>query len=838
MVRVLVLVVGLAGCIRSSSVTCADGTECAPDTQCAIVQVNAVPVTYCVTPQQSSECAGMADGTACVLTMGPGSCHDSVCLPASCGNFLVDSGEACDDGNTTDGDGCSADCHSNETCGNGIVDVIRGEQCDTGDAQSHDGCSSDCMIETPNWELQPTSPPTRSEAPLVYDSRRHRVVTFGGFELQDTAEWDGERWFDVTLPVSPTPRGGYGLAYDAEHGVTVLFAGFGGSGDTWTWDGTRWTLMQPTTVPSDRFNPMMAYDPIRKQVIMFGGQGDDTVNLADTWAWDGSNWNKLAPATSPGPRRDAAFGFDSKRGVMVMFGGYVGPSGGESPVNETWEWNGTTWTQRMPSAPLPAQLAGAEMAFDPQRGTMVVFGGGPGAGVVSTTWEWNGTVWSHLSPGVVPNGDADFGMATDAAHDEIVMVPSQLAGLTTPAVYVWSNANWAAITLPTPPARIQQAIALDPVRHQVVMFGGQNTSNASIGDTWIWDGTWRQYLGAAPAVRYGAKMVYDRGHDELVMFGGYSTTSNVALQDTWVWKVDHWIAQTPVTLPPRRHDQSMVYDETHSQVVMFGGGPGSDNNDDGLQDTWTWDGTNWTPQTPAAQPSTRYGAAFGYDPIHQQVVLFGGGNDQGGGGATMTYGDTWLWDGHNWTQPPLTNQPTAKFYADMAWDASRGRLVMFGGRLSGGIFADSWEWDGTAWVQVPASNPATGIDYPAMTPNLDGAGVLCFGGSYVGSTIEVPDVRRLQWSSTTAAYETCDQLDDDHDGLVGCADPDCWWSCTPACPPHTTCPTGLPTCGDGTCNPALETCTSCTADCGACPDVCGDGACTGTESTTTCPGDC
>ena len=45
-----------------------------------------------------------------------------------CGNRTVDTGEDCDDGNTTGGDGCSATC-KREGCGNGILDV--GEQCDS-----------------------------------------------------------------------------------------------------------------------------------------------------------------------------------------------------------------------------------------------------------------------------------------------------------------------------------------------------------------------------------------------------------------------------------------------------------------------------------------------------------------------------------------------------------------------------------------------------------------------------------------------------------------------------------------------------------------------------------
>src|SRR5581483_4963614 len=64
-------------------------------------------------------------GTHCAAVQG-------ICLPDTntCGDGRKDSGEACDDGNNLDGDGCSADCKSNETCGNGTLDTKVGEVCD------------------------------------------------------------------------------------------------------------------------------------------------------------------------------------------------------------------------------------------------------------------------------------------------------------------------------------------------------------------------------------------------------------------------------------------------------------------------------------------------------------------------------------------------------------------------------------------------------------------------------------------------------------------------------------------------------------------------------------
>ncbi|MGA9655242.1 MAG: DUF4215 domain-containing protein, partial [Polyangia bacterium] len=78
---------------------------------------------------------------------------------AICGNGILTSNEACDDGNTVSGDGCSGDCQTVEPgyicrvpgkpcttlCGDGIVKGT--EQCDDGNTVSGDGCSSSCKVE-------------------------------------------------------------------------------------------------------------------------------------------------------------------------------------------------------------------------------------------------------------------------------------------------------------------------------------------------------------------------------------------------------------------------------------------------------------------------------------------------------------------------------------------------------------------------------------------------------------------------------------------------------------------------------------------------------------------
>ncbi len=77
---------------------------------------------------------------------------DDVCLVAVavCGNNKVEGNEQCDDGNTTDGDGCSPGCVTGPVlpvCGNNQVED--GEQCDDGNTADGDACTSTCQDPPP-----------------------------------------------------------------------------------------------------------------------------------------------------------------------------------------------------------------------------------------------------------------------------------------------------------------------------------------------------------------------------------------------------------------------------------------------------------------------------------------------------------------------------------------------------------------------------------------------------------------------------------------------------------------------------------------------------------------
>jgi cysteine-rich repeat protein len=94
-------------------------------------------------------CTGFADPAKCSngLRCPVGTicaANQDICIATPCGDGIVDIGEKCDDGNLMPGDGCSPDCTSDESCGNGVLDRDVGEVCDDRNEVSWDGCSADC----------------------------------------------------------------------------------------------------------------------------------------------------------------------------------------------------------------------------------------------------------------------------------------------------------------------------------------------------------------------------------------------------------------------------------------------------------------------------------------------------------------------------------------------------------------------------------------------------------------------------------------------------------------------------------------------------------------------
>jgi hypothetical protein len=570
----------------------------------------------------------------------------------------------------------------------------------------------------------------RTSHSLAYDGARGRVVLFGGgngSSLADTWEWDGSTWTERTPAVSPVARYGHALAYDSARRRIVLFGGCNDSqpspyfSDTWEWDGGTWTQRSPAVSPPPRHGHGLAYDQARGKVVLFGGYNPSLGSfLSDTWEWDGSAWTQGAPGFGPVGRTGHALAYDGARSRVVLFGGLRSPFPSPTYLADTWEWDGSTWTQRAPPA-RPAARSGHALAYQSARGRIVLFGGSDALGPIRDTWEWDGTTWTNRAPALSPSARSSHAMAYDSQRDRIVLAGGADRVTVITDTWEWDGNAWSQWVPAAPPARHGHALVYDSLRGRVILTGGYGLF--LFADTWEWDGsiwTQRNPPASPQPPRESLALAYDSARDRVVLFGGLGIS---VLSDTWEWDGSTWSQPQPAASPPARLGHALAYDSARGKVLLFGGS--TNMNPPFLADTWEWDGATWTPRTPAVSPPARYRHALAYDSARGRVVLFGGNN-----GAVLA--DTWEWDGNTWTQQTPTTSPSARAGHALAHDSARGRVVLFAGNNGtfGANLADTWEWDGTTWTQrTPVVQPPARTEHALAYDAARGRAVLFGGGN-------------------------------------------------------------------------------------------------------------
>lgn len=285
----------------------------------------------------------------------------------------------------------------------------------------------------------------------------------------------------------------------------------------------------------------MAYDSQRGRAVLFGG-ADAAKVCGDTWQWDGTSWTQVS-FTGPAPRTFPAMTYDSHRKRIVMFGGnrvlFGSDENKDTFLNDTWEWDGQRWLEIKVAGPSPR--AEAAIAFDGKRRQVMLFGGYDRTehemNRLGDTWEWDGTKWVQLK----------------------VIGPSP---------------------------RNSAAQAYDAVAGKIVLFGGRAYEGVS-GETWAWDGKqWLENRLALNQPRFNSVLAFDEAKHVLIRFGGFLRGQRFG--DTWAFNGKEWKG-LPISGPSPRNHTAMVYDSKRERIILFGGHDG----EKVFGDTWEWDGSRW-----------------------------------------------------------------------------------------------------------------------------------------------------------------------------------------------------------------------------------------------------
>ncbi|MFI5414671.1 MAG: kelch repeat-containing protein, partial [Candidatus Lutacidiplasmatales archaeon] len=246
----------------------------------------------------------------------------------------------------------------------------------------------------------PVHPTARRGAMAAFDPVDGYVVLFGGSSLNayenDTWVFNGTAWSQLTPAHPPPARRVGGFAFDAADGYLLLFSGHNGTSlgvnanfttidDTWKFLHGRWTELFPSVQPLGRSEPSEIYDPAVGSIVVFGGYTTQPSYLAynDLWTFRAGTWTPVSLTTAPSPRDGAPMAFDPAVGAAVLEGGQ-NESGNLSTLelNDTWVLEGTSvanlsWDPVTVATRLLPADSGA-MVFDPDLGTVVVFGGHSG----------------------------------------------------------------------------------------------------------------------------------------------------------------------------------------------------------------------------------------------------------------------------------------------------------------------------------------------------------------------------------------------------------------------------------------------------------------------------
>jgi hypothetical protein len=251
---------------------------------------------------------------------------------------------------------------------------------------------------------------------------------------------------------------------------------------------------------------------------------------------------------------------------------------------------------------------------------------------------------------------------------------------------------------------------------------------------------WSASVPGLPAGRDRAPLAYDAARGRLLLHGS-GTDEAPRASDTWAASAGGF---EPLDLPaPTLAATAMAYDAGRARTVLFGCAPGLPPE----CGTWEDGGAGFLPVATAHAPPARALHAVAFDAARGRVVLFGGRSPAG-----IALGDTWAYDGADWTQLAGPG-PTARHSAALAYDAARDRVILHGGRAGLDPLDDTWALGPAGWTEVtpdlrPPASYGAGLAYDPVRGAVtlydgDGATWDLAGGDWTGPVPAAPG-RRAQ----------------------------------------------------------------------------------------------
>lgn len=537
----------------------------------------------------------------------------------------------------------------------------------------------------------------------------------------------------TSRPTAARPVGGSGtaLAFVPEWGGCVLVGGYRAGKlepHTWLFAGQGWSQIEGG--PSRVSHLAVAYDSRRKVLVAFGGQSNSARALDETWELSRGGWRKVPLSPRPPKRALHHMAYDEARGVVVLYGGKGADERGAlrgKELNDTWEYDGKTWRQ-IKTDPPRNNLA-AVMVYDRQRKALVIQGGAfplmKGLPFAST---FDGRDWKQVLNVDISTGFASHGAVYDSDARRVVFVLPDKGELKVASLTPILGAhNMVLGSRGGCPERRAFSCAYDPLRKQIVLFGGIS-KDQRVSETWVLGSDaqedfdaeqgerapgWTRVAGALVEGRevVGRAFAADPRSGEALLFGGAVDREGAArefLDETWSWSRGAWKRERPQSSPGARYDALLV--RRAKDWILVGGRSTTGGKD--LGDVWSYEQGSWTRLGETSGDRGDLAAERGryaFDPRREELLLL----DRAGTRARRLDCKTWRWA----EVPGLVERSKGYFEGGVFYQPGAKRIVALG-RLRQGLARTwcAWSWSGTAW-QREARVPQ--FDGSVHTPVVD-----------------------------------------------------------------------------------------------------------------------
>lgn len=646
-----------------------------------------------------------------------------------------------------------------------------------GDAWTWDGT---------NWrELRPRGqgtlvvPPGRTFPVLAYREQGNRITLFGGYvrqgirdvPLTDVWESDGHAWQQRTPVRSPPPAfNGAGTAHRGTGELCYLPGSdtFNNPlNEQWSWNGSSWSVVALNTpvIPSLRHQVLGSLQSsqlgwVLARLVTSGTAPFFTSTLQLIVPNTGTVQTMFVPG-GPGARVGMTLAQAHEAAVhserVWVFGGATGD--GSAFFNDVWELSDTgsggnlVWTQLMPASgsQLPPARRDAACSYVQVMDSLVVAGGFDGS-ILADAWQFHlptrqwyplqgvgsrsgaamttvPRVLDRHTSGLLFGGTSN---GSDAVADPWLFTATLFGPETRPFVPA-SRPTWSGSLL-----------IHDRGNRRSIAFGGdQGFSGFYVPrpPIWSYDGTtWTPLVTSGSEVPGGGGVAcFDEAHSAMVLFGASRSRNTFALSRDGVWS-RRTINNGPVGVT----NPAMTYVASRRQCILVGGAPANSGFANG--ETWAFDlATNqWSLLTVA--PFVRLAHGMADDRLRDRLVLFGGAVD----GSYVPLDETWEYHSSTgWLRRTPVHKPSARFPL-MAYDESRGRVVVFGG-YSTGRLTDVWEWDGNDWAMRMPETTVSPAGGDAMTYDADRGRLL---GYRAGALFEINAAVDVTGSGNTSSRES------------------------------------------------------------------------------------